>query len=99
MEPVPEPPSGRACRLAGFGAGGPAAVDGRELLEPVAFQAVQQPPQHQDPLGGNRISQPVQVLGGQLVGGRGQGGQPVWLPARLVTWWLGRMVFESMAAT
>jgi hypothetical protein len=60
-----------------FGAGGPAGVHGGQLLEPLSFQAVQQPPQGQDPLGPDRVGQAVQLLGGQLVDGRCQGGQPV----------------------
>jgi len=48
----------------GLGPGRPSAVDGRQLVEPVAFQAVQQPPQLQDLCGQGGISQTVQVLGG-----------------------------------
>jgi hypothetical protein len=36
------------------GPGGPAGIRGGQLLEPVAFQAVDQPPQPQDPLGPGR---------------------------------------------
>jgi hypothetical protein len=74
-------PTGRGGRLeAVFGAGSAAGIDGREGLEPVAFQAVQQPPQRQHPLGRDRVSQAVEVLSGQLVDGRRQGGQGIaWL--------------------
>jgi hypothetical protein len=50
--------------LVGFGPGRTSAVDGRELVEPLAFQAVQQPPQLQDLLGQGGIGQTVQALGG-----------------------------------
>src|SRR5215207_5120205 len=63
-EPVAEPGRGRADLLVQLGPGRPSAVDGRELVEPVAFQAVQQPPQLQDLCGQGGISQTVQVLGG-----------------------------------
>jgi hypothetical protein len=46
------------------GAGGPGGVHRGQLGQPVAFQAVQQPPQPKDPLGGDRVSQAGQVLGG-----------------------------------
>ena len=80
-----QPGRGRAHLLAGFGAGGPAGVDPGQFLEPLAFQAVHQPPQDRDPLGPDQIAELVQVLGGQPVGNHDQGGQPV--PVRR----LGRM--------
>src|SRR5215207_4186454 len=64
VEPVAEPGRGRPDLLAGLGPGRPAGVDGRELVEPVAFQAVQQPPQLQDLCGQGGIGQTVKVLGG-----------------------------------
>ena len=66
----------------GFGAGGPPAVHGGQLLEPVAFQAVQQPPQPKELFGRDRVGQPVQVLAGQLLDRRGQAGQPGREPTR-----------------
>ena len=60
-------------------------------MEPVAFQAVHQPPQDQHPFGPDRIGQPVQVLGGQVVDRRGEGCQP--------SAGLTECVFGSMAAT
>ena len=62
--------------MALFGGGGPAGVQVGEFVEPVAFQAVHQPPQDQHPLGPDRVRQPVQVLGGQVVDRRRQGRQP-----------------------
>jgi hypothetical protein len=64
------------------GAGGPPTIHAREFLQPVAFQAIQQPPQRKDPLSPNSIRQTVQVLGGQLIDRRGQPGQVV-RPARM----------------
>jgi hypothetical protein len=57
------------------GAGGSAAVDGGQLGQPVAFQAVQQPPQLQDLVGQGDVGQAVQIQAGQPVDGRGQRGQ------------------------
>jgi hypothetical protein len=45
------------------GPGGATGVHEGEFSEPVAFQAVQQPPQPQDPLGPNPIRQAGRVLG------------------------------------
>jgi hypothetical protein len=42
------------------GPGSAPTIDGRELLEPVAFQPIDQPPQPQDLLGQGGIGQPVQ---------------------------------------
>jgi hypothetical protein len=81
VEPVAQPGRGRADLLALFGAGGAAAGDGGQLLEPVAFEAVEQLSQLQDLGGQGGISQAVQVLGGQAVHGRPQGGQPTGLAA------------------
>jgi hypothetical protein len=62
------------------GPGGPAGIDGGQLLEPVAFQAIQLPPQPKDLFGQGGVGQAVQVLGGQLVDGGGRGGRGVcWL--------------------
>jgi hypothetical protein len=77
----PQPAGGGGGLEALVGAGGPAGVDGRGGVEPVAFQAVQQP-QLEDLPGGDRVGQAVQVLAGQLLDGRGQGGQPVWSSGR-----------------
>jgi hypothetical protein len=41
------------------GAGSDTGVDGGEFVEPVAFQAVQQPPQPKDPLGPNGVGESV----------------------------------------
>ena len=87
VEPVPQPGRGRADLLALFGPGGPAGVDPGQFLEPVAFQAVDQLPQHQDPLGPDPVAEPVQVLAGQLVGDRSQRGQVL----RCRPWRWGRM--------
>jgi hypothetical protein len=71
-----------------FGAGRPPGVDGGQLLEPVAFQAVQQPPQPKDPLGPDGVGEPVQVLGGQLLDRCREGREPAGWPVECV--------FESM---
>jgi hypothetical protein len=60
-----------------------AAVDGGQLPQPAAFEAIHEPSQLKDPFGQDPISQPVGVLGGEdgeLVDDRGQPG-----------WWLSRM--------
>ena len=72
---APQPAGGGAGLDAVLGPGGTAGIDPGEFVEPVAFQAVQQPPQLQDPLGPDRVRQPVQVLGGQVVDRCGEGGQ------------------------
>jgi hypothetical protein len=93
----------------------PAGVDGGRFGQPVAFQAVQQPPQPQDRLGPGGVGQAVQVLGGQAVDrggqggqgiallGDGVGGQPVPQPAEGVADGLAtgslECVFEFMGAT
>ena len=82
---APAPRRSRACSQAAVepscwscsAPGGAAGVHGGEFSEPLAFQAVHQPPQDQDPLGPNRVGQPVQVLGGQPVHGHRQRRQPV----------------------
>jgi hypothetical protein len=56
------------------GAGGPADVHGGEFVEPVAFQAVDQPPQPEDSFGQGGVGQAGQVVGGQLIDRRGQSG-------------------------
>ena len=76
-QPGPQPGGGRAQLLVLLGPGGAAGVHGGEFSEPLAFQTVHQPPQDQDPLGPDRVSQPVQVLGGQPVHGHRQRRQPV----------------------
>jgi hypothetical protein len=72
-QPGPEPAGGRAGLDIGFGPGGAAGVQVGEFVQPVAFQAVHQPPQLKDPFGLDRIREPVQVLVGQLLDHRGQG--------------------------
>jgi hypothetical protein len=110
VEAVAEPAGGRGGLDAVVGPGGPAGVHGGQLGQPVAFQAVQQPPQPKDPLGRDRISQAVQVLGGQLLdrrrrvarlSGRPADGPVAWLADRLaeLVALLVECVFESMAAT
>jgi hypothetical protein len=42
----------------------PPGIDGGEFGQPLAVQAVHQPPQGQEPVGPGAISQPVRVLGG-----------------------------------
>jgi hypothetical protein len=59
------------------GAGGPAGIHARELVEPQAFEAVQQPPQHQHPLGPNPVGQVGQLPGGHAVDRCRQGRQIV----------------------
>ena len=49
-----------------------------------AFQAVQQVPQPKDPFGPDGIGQTVQLLGGEVIHGGCQRGQPVRPPARLL---------------
>jgi hypothetical protein len=89
VQAVAQPAGGGGGRLTVVvvGAGGAAAVDGGQFLEPVAFQAVQQPPQRQHPRGRDPIGQPGQVLAGQPLDG---GFQPV-QPDRLYHDLLGRM--------
>jgi hypothetical protein len=55
------------------GAGGPAGIDRGQFLEPVAFQAVQQPPELQDPDGPDAVRQTVHILGSQEAWGRTAG--------------------------
>jgi hypothetical protein len=86
-QPVAEPAGGGGSLDAVFGAGRPAGIHRGEFLEPVAFQAVQQPPQRQHLFGGDGVGQAVQVLGGQLVNRRGQGGQRI--PGARSTGWSG----------
>ena len=98
-QPVPQPGGGRPDLLPLVGAGGAAGIDAGEFLEPVAFQAVHQPPQFQDPLGPDHVTEPVQVLGGQPIHDLGECRQPI--PPRVRLPAVGRIeyVFESMAAT
>jgi len=44
VEPGPQPGGGRGRLLILVGAGGAAGIDAGEFLEPVAFEAVHQPP-------------------------------------------------------
>jgi hypothetical protein len=74
VEPVAEPAGGRGRLNALVGAGGPAGVDAGQFVQPVAFQAVQQPPQPQDPFGPDAVGKAVQVLGGQLIDRGGKSG-------------------------
>jgi hypothetical protein len=55
--------------------GRPLGIHGGQFLEPVTFQAVHQPSQHQDPLGPHRIRQPVRAPGGQPINHPSQGHQ------------------------
>jgi hypothetical protein len=66
-----------------FGAGGPAGIHPGQLGQPLSFQPAQQPPPLEDPLGPNRIGEPGQVLGGQPLDGRGQGGQLIRRQSRM----------------
>jgi hypothetical protein len=50
-EPVAQPAGGRGGLDVLVGAGRPAGIDRGQFLEPVAFQAVQQPPELEDPFG------------------------------------------------
>jgi hypothetical protein len=74
-----QPGGGGLDRGALVGTGGAAAVDPGQLPQPLAFQAFQQSTKDQDPPGGLRVGEGVEVLGGQLLH---RGGQPV-QPARL----------------
>ena len=58
-QPGAQPSGGRANLLPLVSPCNAAGIDGRELLEPVAFQAVHHPPPGQHLLGQHRISQPV----------------------------------------
>jgi hypothetical protein len=81
-QPAPQP-GGRGANLdALFSPGSTPGVQVGQVLEPVALQPIQQPPQLQDLLGPDRVSQPAAVLGVQAVHGRGQGGQPARPPGR-----------------
>jgi hypothetical protein len=80
----PEPAGGGAGLDAGFGPGGTAGVDPGELVEPVAFQPVQQPHQDQHPLGPDGVGQPGRVLGGQPLDHRRQGCEWLRWPSRMV---------------
>jgi hypothetical protein len=83
VEAGPEPAGGGADLDAVFSAGGPARIDAGELFEPLAFQAIYQPPQDQHPLGPDSIGQLVQFLGGQVVDHRGEGCQRRHRPDRM----------------
>ena len=69
---VAEPGGGGLGRDALVGAGGAAAVDPGQFAEPVAVQPVDEPAQDQDPLGGLRVGEGVEVFGGELVDRGGQ---------------------------
>jgi hypothetical protein len=66
-QPAPEPGGGGAGLHAVFGAGGAAGVQVGEFGEPLAFQALHQPPQGQDPFGPAGVGQPANILGGQAL--------------------------------
>ena len=87
VEPAAQPPSGGAGLDALLGAGGPPGVQVGQLSQPVAFQAVHQPPQHHDPFGQGGVGQPVRVLVGQLLEFGHQRRQPGRCPGRVA----GRM--------
>jgi hypothetical protein len=99
VEAVPQPGGGRADLLVGFSPGDAAAVDPGQFLEPQAVQAIDQPPQRQDPLGPDTITSRSRswvasrsraavspARSSRCPGGGGPGGWFEW-------------VFESMAAT
>jgi hypothetical protein len=66
-EAVAEPPSGGAGLHALLSPGSPAGIHRGQLAQPLAFQAVHQPPQGHDPLGHGAISQLVRVLVGEVL--------------------------------
>ena len=55
----------------------PAGVQVGQLPQPLAVQPVHQPAQDQHPFGPDPIGQHAQVLCGQPIDSRGQGGQPL----------------------
>jgi hypothetical protein len=73
------------------GAGGPAGIDGGEFAEPVAVQAVQQPPQLEDPRGPGPVGQAVGVGAASASSSATTAASP---PGELA-----ECVFESMVAT
>jgi hypothetical protein len=77
VEPVAQPAGGRGGLDGLVGPGRPAAVDGGQALQPVALQAVPQPPQLEHLLDQGGVRQAVQVSGGQAVHGRRQRRQVV----------------------
>ena len=72
VESVAEPGSGRGRWLTLLGASGAAGVDVRQLSEPLDLQEIQQPPQLQQPFDLYGGGKPVEVLGLQVIHGRGQ---------------------------
>ena len=72
---VAEPAGGGGGRGLLVGAGRPEGVDAGQFFEPLAFQAIHQPPQPLGPLDPDAARQPVQGLGGELVDHGGQLGQ------------------------
>jgi hypothetical protein len=82
-EPAAQPAGGGGGGQALLGAGGATGVHRGHLLQPPALQAVQQPPQDQDPLGPDGVGQAGQVLGGQPVDRRLERRQPVRRPGRM----------------
>jgi hypothetical protein len=78
-----QPAGGGLGRDPDLGAGGAAAVDPGQLAQPVAFQPLDQPPQHQHPPRRLAVGQRIQILGGQLVNRGGQQAEPVWLLRRM----------------
>jgi len=81
-EPLAQPGGGRSWLLVQLGPGRPPSVHPGQLLEPLAFQAVGQLPQGQDPLGPDHLREAVQVTGGQGGHVGGQRGQVVRLADR-----------------
>ena len=90
-EPGPQPGSGGAGLNTLLSPGGSPGVHGGQGSQPLAFEAVQQPPQRHDPFGQGVVGQPVQVLVDQLVDHRRQRPQPCGA--------LLECVFDSMAGT
>jgi hypothetical protein len=66
-QPVAQPTGRGGGRHAWVGPGGAAAVDGGQVAQPVAFQAVQQPPEPPRALGQGGVGEAVAVLGGEGV--------------------------------
>jgi hypothetical protein len=83
VEPIPQP-TGRGGSLNTIlGPSSAAGVQVGQVLQPVAFQPIDQPPQLQDPLGPDGVGQAVALPAAVLVHGGGQLGQFVD--------WIGRM--------
>jgi hypothetical protein len=65
--PIPEPGGGGLDGYVLLSAGGAAAVHPGQVPQPNAFQPLDEPAQHQHPLGRFRVGEPGRVLGGQLI--------------------------------